>query len=114
MPETLGLQLVSEVNPEPEMIPEGEYVYTFLAEPKRMALARKRAIDCNATIFSQGDFTGRKVFFRYPNPDLKDWSSKVMKRLTGALGVEVEDGTNPIDSLNAAAGTHFRGRYSAF
>lgn len=95
----------SEINPNPEVIPAGEYVFSL--NGAKYNDTDKNKVECNATIVSEGDFTGRKLFFSYPDPAVYDWSTKAFKRMESALGTDMADGADPIEYLNSVAGTHF-------
>lgn len=99
---------LSTVNPNNEILPEGDY--TFKLSGAKYAANSPGRIEANATVATEGDFTGRKVFFSYPDPsgfDAKgksmDWSAKALKRLEIALGVDATPGQDPVEYLNGAA-----------
>lgn len=100
----------SEINPNPEIIPEGEYVFSVSGAKFNDMDGNK--VDVNATIVTEGDFTGRKMFFSYPNPSIKEWSPKALKRLEMALGTDAGDEESPVEYLNRVAGSHFRAKVS--
>lgn len=105
---------LSNVNPGFETIPPGEY--TFAVVGAKWGASDPNRIEASATIVTEGDFTGRRIFFSYPDPEKysskgkkMDWSIQVFKRLETALGVEKEAGQSPVEYLNAVAGHRFNG-----
>ena len=92
----------STVNPNDELIPEGEYVFRLV----RAALnpIKNNAIECRAAIASEGEFQGRQVFFSYSDPSVYAQSPKLVKRLEIALGIDAMPGEAPPDFLTRAAG----------
>jgi len=107
----------SDINTQPEIVPAAEY--TFSLNGAKYSELYPGNIEANATIVTEGDFTGRKLFFRYPDPsslnrkgEPNDWSPKALKRLEMALGIDINAGEDPVEYLNRAAGAHFRATVS--
>jgi len=104
---------LSKINPNLETIPEGTYVYT-LAGGK---FGKDNRVEVSARIATEGDFTGRTMYFSFPDPESinskgkpNDWSLKAFKRLEMALGVDQQAGEDPVTYLNRAAGNRFSAR----
>jgi hypothetical protein len=102
---------LSEISTQPEVIPAGKYVFELVPGAK---LNEKGSLLASASITSDGDFKGRRVFFSYPDPEsvsmsgkINSWSAVAFKRLVEAIGVDLTDGETPVDYLNRAAGNHF-------
>jgi hypothetical protein len=96
---------LTTINPNPEIVPAQEYAFSLNGAKYSEMYPGK--IECNATIVTEGDFTGRKLFFSYPDPAVKDWSPKALKKLEIALGVDINVGEDPVEYLNRCAGMHF-------
>lgn len=103
---------LTTVNPNAEAIPEG--TYTFSLGGAKYDDRGYNRIEANATIVTEGDFMGRKMFFSYPDPESinskgkkNDWSAKALKRLEQSLGVDASAGEDPVEYLNRVAGTRF-------
>ena len=97
------------VNPNLEPIAAGDnYVFQLLGG----TLEESGRLAAKAAIVSDGEFTGRKVFFSYPDPDKVEWAPRVLKRLEQAMGVDAIPGEDPAGYLNRAAlsGARFGGR----
>jgi hypothetical protein len=102
--ETVNL---AKVNPNRELIPASEYVFELAGAS--MDENRPSQLNVKATIVSEGEYAGRKVFFSYPNPEEFEWSPKALKRLEIALGVDAVDGETPVAYLNRCVGARFGG-----
>lgn len=63
-------------------------------------------VEVNAAVVG-GEFNGRRAFISYPDPAKQEWSPVAFKRLTVAIGVDVEPGESPVAYLNRVAGLHF-------
>lgn len=98
---------LSEVNPNAELIPAGEY--TFQLSGAKLNDRDPNRIDVTAFITTEGPQSGRKVFFSYPDPEAPKmgWVLKAMKRLEIALGVDQTDGEEVLAYLNRASGNRF-------
>jgi len=98
---------LSNVNPNIEIVPEGEY--TFKLGGAKYGDSDPGRIECNATVSTEGDFTGRKLFFSYPDPQKPrcEWSPRMLKQLEIALGIDALPGQDPVAYLNGAAGNVF-------
>lgn len=98
---------LSTVNPNIEIIPEGDY--TFKLAGAKYSDRDPNRVEVNASVATEGDFTGRKVFFSYPDPNRPkcEWSPRMLKRLINAIGVDVLPGEDPVSYLNRAAGNTF-------
>ena len=96
---------LADINPNLETVPVGDY--TFSLGGAKYGNSDPNRVEVNATIVTEGDFTGRKVFFSYPDPDKYDWSPKALKRLEVALGVDMLPGQDPVEYLNSVGGHRF-------
>jgi len=103
---------LTTINPNAEVIAEG--VYTFQLSGAKYGERDPNRIECSATIATEGDYMGRKMFFSYPDPESinskgqkNSWSAKALKRLEQSLGVEATAGEDPVAYLNRAAGVRF-------
>lgn len=97
---------LANINPNLELIPAKQYTFELLVGAKYDDRDPGR-ISANAAIVNDGEFTGRRLFFSYPNPEIKEWSPKALKRLEQALGVDAQEGEDPVAYLNRAAGSRF-------
>lgn len=104
---------LTTVNPNMEIIPSGAYTFQILGAKYDEKGAGR--LEVTATIVTEGDFTGRKMYFSFPDPDSissrtgkkNDWSAKALKRLEQSLGVDSAPGEDPVSYLNRAAGNRF-------
>ena len=80
--------------------------YTFQLNPGS-SYNERGGINASAVIQSDGEFTGKKVLFSYPDPTEYAWSAPALKRLALATGNDVEEGEDPVAFLNRIAGSHF-------
>lgn len=92
---------LSEVNPQQEPIPEGDYVFGLLGAAFDENVPGR--INVSAVISNECEFTGRKLRFSYPDPEDYDWSPRVLKRLEIATGVDSLPGEGPVEFLIRAA-----------
>ena len=100
---------LTTVNPAMEIVPAQEYVFSLGGA--KYGESDPNRIEVNASIVTEGDFTGRKIFWSYPDPSKPkcEWAPKALKRLEMALGVDAEPMEDPVTYLNRAAGSHFSG-----
>lgn len=104
-----------EVNPATvDVIAEGIYKLQLNAGAK---YNDSQSILASATIAQDGEFTGKRLLFSYPDPEstsrdgkVQDWSKIAFKRLEVAMGVDMEEGEDPVTYLNRAAGNYFSGK----
>lgn len=98
---------LSTINPNLEILPEGHY--TFKLSGAKYGERDPNRIEVSASVSTEGDFTGRKVFFSYPDPSRPkcDWSPRMLKRLQIAIGVDPQVGEDPVAYLNRVAGNTF-------
>lgn len=104
----------SEVTTQDEIVPAGTYNLELSPGAK---FTEQGSLKASATIVNDGEFTGRRVFFSYPNPDGVSssgksfgWSKTAFKRLISAIGIDPEDGESEDSYLNRVAGNRFRGQ----
>lgn len=97
---------LSTINPNLEIVPEGSY--TFSVSGAKYGTTDPGRVEVTATLVTEGDYTGRKLFFSYPDPEKMDWSPKAFKRLEQAIGVDANAGEGPVEYLNRVAGSRFR------
>jgi hypothetical protein len=97
---------LTKVNPTLEPIAAGQYEFS-LAGAKYDEKDPNR-IRVQAVIASDGEFTGKHVFFSYPDPEILPDSPKLLARLMVALGVDAVPGEDPVSYLNRANGARFR------
>jgi hypothetical protein len=98
---------LSQVNPNIEPIAEG--MYNFALMSARYDAKDPSQISCRAAI-TDGDFSGRQMFFDFPDPDRFQWSPKTLRRFESALGVDCEDGEDKVAWLNRCINSHFRAK----
>ena len=94
----------SEVEIQPTILPEGEYQFRLLGGRNENG----RAVV--ATLINDGEYTGRKFTFSYPNFNEQAWGLTEFKRLTIALGLDIDDNEAAEDYLNRATGQTFVGK----
>jgi hypothetical protein len=103
---------LKEVNPaQLDVVAAGTYKFRLNPGAK---YNERGSILASATIESDGEFTGKRVLFSYPDPEsvsqdgkVQTWSSVALKRLEVATGQEFEDGEDPVAFLNRIAGSVF-------
>ena len=101
-----------EVNPaQLDLVAPGTYVFAINAGAK---YNERGAVLASATIESDGDFKGKRMLFSYPDPEsvssegkVQGWSSVAFKRLSIAVGQDIEEGEDPVAYLNRIAGSKF-------
>lgn len=97
---------LSTVNPNLEIIPVKSYTWELLPGTKYSERDPGK-IEVSAAIVNDGEFTGRRIFFSYPDPGVKEWSPKVLRRLLDAMGADYQAGEDPVAILNSSAGHRF-------
>jgi len=101
---------LADVKPEGfDPIPEGTYTFSLLPTATLRDRNGVQELNVSASI-TNGDFTGRRVFFSYPDPTSTDskgkkrsWSAQALKKLEIALGTEITEGESPVEYLNRVA-----------
>jgi len=96
--ENIDLQ---NINPNFELIPAGRYTFRLLGGGDSTKFPG--AVEARATIESDGEFQGRRVFLRYSDPDVYTLSPKAFKKLEMSLGVDILAGETPVEYLTRAA-----------
>jgi hypothetical protein len=87
-----------------EIIPKG--IYTFQIMPgARYNDRNPNKVEFQLAVVG-GEFAGKRAFASYPDPSEYAWSPSVFKRLTVALGTDVEAGEDPVVYLNRVANLH--------
>lgn len=96
-------------------IPDGEYTFQLLpfAKYRTFSFNETEYVSTNATAgVAEGDLSGRRVFFEFPDPNqtnkdgkLKTWSKQSLKKLSIVMGIDIEEGEDPVSYLNRAANT---------
>lgn len=85
-----------------ELLPEQNFVFSLLAGAKYNQWDNQK-IEVGAKV-TEGDFSGRVIYFSYPDPAKQAWSPKTLKMLEQALvadGAEpIETGEDPVTYLN--------------
>jgi hypothetical protein len=102
---------LKDINPNLEAIPVKEYTWELLPGTK---YDEKNRVIAQAAIVNDGEFTGRRITFSYPDPETfdskgkkNDWAGKMLKRLENAIGIESEDQEDVVFYLNRVAGNRF-------
>ena len=103
---------LKEINPaQLDVVAPGSYIFSLNAGAK---YNDRDAILASANIESDGEFRGKRMLFSYPNPEsvssegkVQTWSSVALKRMEVALGIDCEDGEDPVTYLNRVAGSKF-------
>lgn len=103
-PISLGIRW-SEVAVQPNTLPEGNYQFTLLGGKT----------DDNGRTFASaavadGEFTGKRLNLSYPNFAQYEWGQTEFKRLSIALGMEIQDEEDPVEFLQRATGSTFTAR----
>jgi hypothetical protein len=86
------------------LVPDGVYTFSLNAGA---SYNDKGGINASAQIITDGPYRGRKMLFSYPNPDQFPWAGPSLKKLSVAIGIDVEDGEDPVEYLNRVAGSLF-------
>lgn len=104
----------SDVSTQDAIIPEGSYDFELSPGAK---FTDQGALKASAALVTEGEFTGKRIFFSYPNPTgfsnagkSFKWSETAFKRLQVALGIDITEGEDEAAYLNRAAGNRFRGQ----
>lgn len=98
---------LKNINPaELNLVADG--VYTFQLNPgAKYSENGDNAVLVSATITSEGEFKGKRVLYRYPDPSEFTWSAPALKRLSVVTGHDVEENEDPVTFLNRIAGSPF-------
>ena len=106
--------LWSEVSTQDAVVPEGRYTLELAPGAK---FVEGGALKASASVISEDEFNGKRVFFSYPNPEGVSsqgksfaWSKTAFKRLISAIGIDPEPGEPEDAYLNRVAGNRFRGQ----
>lgn len=111
----MGWQTIklSEVNPNLEIIPERTFTWELLSGAHYDERDPGRVV-ASAAIVNDGEFTGRRLTFSYPDPESvsskgakNEWSPKALRRLLDAMGYAPGETEDPVTALNNAAGGKF-------
>lgn len=97
---------LSDVPTGRELLPAAKYTFEVVPNTAKFGKFDPNAVEFRAAVVG-GEFNGKPVFISYPDPDKQDWSLVAFKRLTVALGVEIDKGEGPIDYLNRVGGLRF-------
>jgi len=101
-PISLGVKW-SEITVQPTTLPEGVYTFTLLGGKTDENNGRTTV----SAAVAEGEFTGKPTRFSYPNFQTQEWALTSFKRLTIALGMDIQDGEDAASYLNRAAGQQF-------
>jgi hypothetical protein len=103
---------LKNVSTEIKAIPDATYTLEINPGTKKN---ERDTVLVSATVAQDGEFTGRKVYFSYPDPEsvsaggkIYSWSAVAFMRLVQALGVDLNDGEEPEAYLNRVAGSRFQ------
>lgn len=103
---------LSGLSDEMERVPEGEYTFALLAGAKYGQFDTNK-VELAAKV-AEGEYTGRVIYFSYPDPAKQDWSPNALKRLESSLKKDgapsIEEGQDPVVFLNqeTVVGTKFK------
>ena len=104
--------VLSDISTQLELVPVGTYTFELAPGAK---FDEKGNLRVSATIVNDGEFTGKRVFFSYPDPEsiskagkVNSWSATALKRLTQAIGEDPQEGESLDTYLNRVAGAHFQ------
>ena len=105
---------LTTVSPTEEIIPEKTFTFELLPGAK-FDERGTGGINVAVAIVDDGEFTGRRMFAYYPDPESvsvrtgkkQDWSKIAMKRLEQALGIDCQAGEKAVEYLNRVAGNRF-------
>lgn len=97
---------------KPSPVPVGDYVFQLRpgATWKENKFNQIQELNMAASV-AEGDFAGRVVFWRYPDPAgdpangivAKPWSAQAMKKLEISLGVDSNEGEGAAEYFNRVA-----------
>jgi|SRR5581483_26784 len=90
---------LKDISPNVEILPEKEFTLKLTGAK----YGNNGRINLTAQVVDDGEFTGRKAYFDYPDPDSQPWALHALKRLEIALGVDQEEGEDIVQYLNRAA-----------
>lgn len=93
-------------------MPAGTYTFELSAGAK---FDERGALRASATVNGHGEFTGKRVFFSFPDPETisskgkpNTWSATALKRFEQAIGIEINPGEDKAEYLNRVAGNRFQ------
>jgi hypothetical protein len=103
---------LKDVSTQVELLPEGTYTFELSPGAK---YDDKGNIRLSATVNGSGEFTGKRVFFSFPDPTGISskgkpftWSAVALKRFVEAIGIDINEGEDKVEYLNRVAGNHFQ------
>lgn len=100
---------LKEVNPNMEIVPVGTYTFGIGKAEWNADTPGRFSVRCS--IVSEGDFRNRSLFLNFNPPGAegaKSQSAKVLKRLETALGIDMDEGEDPVAYCNRAAAAYGR------
>jgi hypothetical protein len=104
----------SDVSAQDAIVPEGKYTLELAPGAH---FQENGGLKTSASVISENEFNGKRVFFSYPNPEGTSsagksfaWSKTAFKRLISAIGVDPEEGESEDSYLNRVAGSRFTGQ----
>lgn len=110
----MGFELLklAEVKLEkPEAVPAGNYIFKLQPGAAERVNPYSNVTELNVRFdVVEGEFSGRPVFFAYPDPESlskkgkpNTWSAQALKKLEIALGVDAFEGEGTTEYLNRVA-----------
>lgn len=103
---------LKDISTSEQLLPEGTYNFELSPGAK---YDERGSIRASATVNGHGEFTGKRVFFSFPDPTSisskgkpNSWSAVALKRFEQALGIDINPGEDKVEYLNRIAGTHFQ------
>jgi|SRR5882672_9683427 len=103
---------LKDISTQTELLPAGTYNFELSPGAKK---DERGALKVSATVNGHGEFTGKRVFFSFPDPEAISaegksmaWSATALKRFEQAIGIEINPGETKEAYLNRVAGNHFQ------
>lgn len=88
-----------------DLLPEEKEFVFELLPGARYGRFQQGRVEAAARV-AEGEFTGRVLYFSYPDPTEQPWSIGVFARMIKALG-PADEGEDPVAYLNRVAGQRF-------
>lgn len=84
-------------------LPEGDFIFSILPGASYRDHNGSQELSVQVAI-AEGDLKGRRTFLNYPDPESTDksgkpkaWSAQQLRKLQIALGVDPNDGEDPVE-----------------
>ena len=99
---------LTKVSPTLELIKENKEGYTYQLFAASYDPSNINKAQVTAFVVDDGEFTGRRVYFSYPDPIEYPWAKNMFVRLAIAVGQDILPGEGPVAYVNRVAKSYAR------